>query len=337
MSADAAIPPPTAWSRPAFQLRISVLIPVLNDADGLSRCLNSIRGNGYPADRLEVIVADNGSTDGSREVGARAGVRVVDMPGLPVAAVRNRLAELSTGDVLAFVDADHELAAGWFQSAVETLRRPGVFAVGAPYHAPIDGTWVQRLYDGFRARAAEASDTRWLGSGNLAVWAAQFRSIEGFDTSLVTCEDVDFCQRLRLSGGKLIADERLRSIHHGDPRTLRQLFASELWRGRDNLKVSLRVRPELRDLPSIAVPIATLCCLAALPLGAVAAAYGKVWPLVGVFAAVVAPSAARATAMKQRLGPQPAGGWMRAFAVAATYDLARALAIVVRKGHRRAR
>jgi GT2 family glycosyltransferase len=319
------------------QPKISVLIPVLNDAEGLRRCLASIRANGYASEKLEVIVADNGSQDGSGEIAERSGARVVRMPGVPVSRVRNRLAELATGDVLAFVDADHELAAGWFESAIETLQQPGVSGVGAPYHAPADGTWVQQQYDAFRSRTSARAEARWLGSGNLAVWKARFAAIGGFDTGLVTCEDVDLCQRLRQAGDRLVDDPRLRSVHHGDPRTLRQLFISELWRGRDNLRVSLRVRPDLRELPSIVVPLLMLAAIVSLPLAALAATFGVLWPGVAALSLIVAAPAARTAMMMRRLGRASLQAVARIFTVAATYDIARALALVARKGHRRAR
>ena len=316
--------------------KVSVIIPVLNDAAGLTRCLQSISANDYPPSRLQVIVADNGSTDGSGEVAVRAGATVMQLPGLSVAAVRNRVAAVASGEVLAFVDADHELSDDWLRSAVDALGRPDVAAVGAPYHPPSNATWVQRLYDAFRTHDPEPHDTRWLGSGNLAVRADAFFAAGGFDTSLTACEDVDFCQRLRGWGRRLVADERLRSVHHGDPRTLNQLFNSELWRGRDNLLVSFRGPMAWRDLPSIAIPIVVLACLFAIPAAAIAAALGMPLLLVGaIFLLTVAP-AARAFAMVQRLGRATPRDVVQAFMVASTYDVARALALVVRKQHRRA-
>ncbi len=316
--------------------KISVVIPVLNDATGLARCLESIKANEYPEEHLEVLVADNGSTDGSGEVATRYGAVVIHLPGLSVAAVRNRLAAIASGQILAFVDADHELSSSWLRSAVDALRRGGVAAAGAPYHPPSNGTWVQRVYDSFRTHQPGSSDTRWLGSGNLAIWAGSFNATGGFDTSLTTCEDVDFCQRIRKHAGRLVADERLRSVHHGDPRSLKQLFESELWRGRDNLVVSLRGPLGLRDLPSIFIPMVVLASLMTMPAGAVAAVYGIRMPLLIALTLILAAPCARALAMTSRLQDRSPFGFAQAFLVASTYDLARALAMVIRKGHRRA-
>src|SRR5262245_24421064 len=69
---------------------LSFLIPVRNDAARLRRCLASIAAQRRPGREIEVIVADNGSTDGTREAALEAGAQVIDLPGLTVAALRNR-------------------------------------------------------------------------------------------------------------------------------------------------------------------------------------------------------------------------------------------------------
>jgi hypothetical protein len=315
--------------------RVSIVIPVLNDADGLARCLASIAANEYPESRLQIIVADNGSIDGSGDVALRAGATVVRFPGLRVAALRNRVAAIASGDVLVFVDADHELSTGWLRSAVDALRQPGVAAVGAPYHPPKHATWVQRFYDSFRCHNRQPSDARWLGSGNLAMWARAFAAAGGFDASLTTCEDVDFCRRLR-QNGRLVTDERLHSVHYGDPGTLKQLFVSELWRGRDNLVVSFRAPFSVQDLPSVVIPVVLLASLFAIPIAGVAAVSGLRMPLIAVLCVATAAPAARAIVMVRRLRRYTPLRLAQAFMVACTYDVARALALIVRKAHRRA-
>ena len=92
-----------------------------------------------------------------------------------------------------------------------------------------------------------------------------------FDATLETCEDVDLCARLTAAGHRLVSDDRLRSVHLGDPPTLRALFFAELWRGRDNLRTGLRRLPAWRDVPSLLIPVVDLTGLALLAGGAAAA------------------------------------------------------------------
>jgi hypothetical protein len=238
---------------------------------------------------------------------------------------------------LAFVDADHELSPTWLRSAVETLGHEGVAAVGAPYHPPEPATWVQRLYDSFREHRPEPADARWLGSGNLAVWKWAFTRVGGFDTTLTTCEDVDLCQRLRQDGLRLVGDPRLHSVHYGDPKSLKQLFKSELWRGRDNLLVSLRGPLTMRDAPSIVGPILLLACMAVLPVAVGLALYRSPLPLVALLCVAMFPTIGRAALILRRTGDASLAVATQALSLAATYDVARALAMVIRKEHRRAR
>lgn len=330
MSAFGSSPDREAVGRPGPT--ISFVIPVRNDARHLGECLRSISRNQHHG--CEIVVADNGSTDGSDRVATESRARLLELPGLRASELRNRAAEAASGQVLAFVDADHEIGSDWVRSALETLQLPGVAAVGAPYDAPEDGTWVQRTYDGLRERRPGRRDVEWLGSGNLAVWREPFERIGGFDTTLETCEDVDLCRRLRSAGLRVMSDERLKSVHKGDPATLRALFFGELWRGRDNLRASFRRPFSLRSLPSIAIPIFDLACLALAGAGIVAAAAdGLVLTLVGISGiSTFAMLRAFRILANRGVGTLRLGG--QAFAVALVYDVARALALVLRVTHR---
>ena len=312
----------------------SFVVPVRDDARRLGRCLQSIGACRYPPERVEVIVADNGSEDGSPEVAAVAGARVLSLPGLRVARLRNEAARVAQGDVLAFVDADHELDAGWLEAAAEALGSDRTAAAGAPYSSPPGGTWVQRVYAGFRTHVPGRVETDWLASGNLAIWRTRFAEIGGFDESLETCEDVDLCQRLRRAGLRVVSDAGMRSVHLGDPATLRGLFLSELWRGRDNLRASLRGRLALRDLPSILIPVAQLALLALAVVALLLTPWRSTFgPGVAALAAIVGLSGLRAARLFIRLPERSITDGARAYAVALVYDLARALALVARPGH----
>jgi hypothetical protein len=313
---------------------VSFVIPVRNDAVRLGRCLDTILAGVPSNSRVEIVVADNGSTDNSVAVARASGATVLNLPGLRLGALRNLAAAEATGDVLAFVDADHEIVPAWIPSAIEAFEDPAVAAVGAPCHPPTPATWVQRLYDHLRRHPADREPVDWLGSGNMAVRRSAFDEVGGFDTTLETCEDVDLCRKLRGRGYTLTADRRMRNIHYGDPRTLGQVFFGELWRGRDNIRVSLRPPWTSRTLASAAVPVANLAAAGLALTGLLLGPWIGPWLAASAVAYLVLMIGLRASAMTRHAR---LADWPKACAVAVVYEAGRALALTGRFGYRRRR
>ena len=311
---------------------ISFIIPVRDDAAHLERCLASIATSAEGIDH-EVIVIDNGSRDDSAGVARRAGARTFELPRRRVAELRNAGAALAAGDVLAFIDADHEIAPGWAAAGLALLEDAATSGVGAQYHAPVEGTWVQRTYDRLRNHQPGSRPVGWLPSGNLMVRRAVFERIKGFDETLETCEDVDLCQRLRQDGGTLIASDAMSSVHRGDPRTLKALFVGELWRGRDNLRVSLRGPLSWSDAPSLVLPLLYLTALVGIVVGMLS------WPLGGgvvaaaSIATIVLLTLVRTAALLRAPRDRSPGVAFQSMLVGTVYDTARALALVSLAGH----
>jgi hypothetical protein len=259
---------------------------------------------------------------------------VIVLPRARLGELRNRAAAVARGSILAFVDADHEIAPGWIAAAAEALSQQHIGGAGAPCHPPSPATWVQRWYDRLRSHPRAQEPAEWLGSGNMAVRRDAFDAAGGFDTTLDTCEDVDLCRKLRAAGWRLVADERMRNVHHGDPRSLSQVFFGELWRGRDNVRVSLRRPTSGRTIASAVIPIANLV------FAVVGVAGLLTMTRAGLIVAAVAASlllAEVALRTARMAGAAAPAEWLRAFAVAAAYESGRALALVGRTAYRRRR
>ncbi len=104
---------------PAFQFSVrprvkrlptvSFLIPTLNAAGILESCLQSIRGQDYPPELMEIILADGGSTDATRDLGKRYGALILHNPRRGYDSGKCVAFAGSTGDYLIFVDADNEI------------------------------------------------------------------------------------------------------------------------------------------------------------------------------------------------------------------------------------
>jgi len=313
-------------------IRLTFVLPVRDDASRLRQCLASVAANGH-RDECEIVVADNGSKDASPQVAREAGALVVELPRATVAEMRNVAAQKAHGDLLAFVDADHLIGQLWVESAFDLFRDPGIAAAGAHYSSPGDANWVQRAYGRFRPVLRGVRDADWLGSGNLIVRQEAFRSVGGFDASLEACEDVDLCNRLRLRGYRLVSDDRLSSVHQGDPASLRAVFRGELWRGRGNMTVTLRGPWTPRALTSVVIPVFNLGCLILVAVGAIG------WPWTGPVPVILGLSGLGATlalrVFRMLSGTNALSGVELAgtAAVASAYELARALALVFRATH----
>ncbi len=297
----------------------------------LQRCLASIVRNDYPRALIEIVIVDNDSTDGSGRAAHDYRAVVIKSSGDSVAAHRNRGARAALGSIIAFVDSDHEIDRHWIETAVEVLSDQQVAATGSPYLTQPSPNWVQEQYDGLRVRPVGREDVCWLGSGNLAVNRAVYERVGGFDALLTACEDVDLCNRLRLAGYRIVADPRLRSIHFGDPKTLKALFFGELWRGRDNLRVTFRGPRSLRHFRSALVPVGELYCL---QVSSVAMLFGSLAIAAAFLIAALVPSGIRAAGIVRRQLRPGILAALQALTVAVVFDFARALALIVRGSHR---
>lgn len=106
---------------------VSIVIPTLNSASTLPACLDSIFSQEYPQDRVEVIVADGGSSDGTLSLAREAGCRVVDNPLRTGEAGKARGIAEAAGDVVALIDSDNILdGPGWLGQMTAPFSDPEI-------------------------------------------------------------------------------------------------------------------------------------------------------------------------------------------------------------------
>lgn len=221
---DSLTAPP---AEPGGPVRVAVVIPCKDEVATLAECLQALRSQ-VPAP-FRIIVVDNGSRDGSLEQARTLADVVLEIEGGTIAGLRNEGArQAPDADVLAFVDADVVVAAGWLAEAVNGLRSASL--VGSRMDAPEDGTWVQKRWAALEGGAASSQTSVW--SGHLAMTADVFNRLGGFDTMLATGEDSDLSERLRALGGTIRQQPGMGAVHHGFPRTVFAMWRRERWHSR---------------------------------------------------------------------------------------------------------
>jgi GT2 family glycosyltransferase len=210
---------------------MAAIVPCRNAKGFLTDCIGSLTSSAGDEGRIQLILVDNGSTDGSPEFVEATWPRVgvLRRPGLSVGALRNEGVRAAGGaEILCFVDADCSVDSDYFRAVRESLERHAAQAVGCYYLLPPNPTRLEQAWDALHAPPADGP-VRMINAGNLAVTRAAFEAAGGFDPNLPTGEDAKFCLRLLDRGAVLWQDRRLRVIHHGNPASLRAFFAKEYW------------------------------------------------------------------------------------------------------------
>jgi mycofactocin system glycosyltransferase len=189
---------------------VSIVIPVMNRADELRRCLTSLSQISYPQEKLQIIVVDDGSSDDSPLVAVECGALLVPSGGTGrgPAAARNVGASMASGEILAFIDSDCTASKEWLNELIPAFNDPALAAVGGQ----VDGMSTESAIDRYEAAMSSLSlgsrertgssgnDTFYLPSCNLLVRRSAFSSAGGFKDSMLVGEDVDLTWRLRDRG-----------------------------------------------------------------------------------------------------------------------------------------
>jgi len=211
------------------RVRVSVVVPAHNSPAQVAGCLAAIRASS--GSDVEIIVADDASTDETPEVARAAGARLVQLArNSGPAAARNAGARVANGEVLLFLDQDVLAAPGTIERVVRTLQeRPELAAIFGSYDAaPVDPGVVSQfrnlLHHYIHQHGDPEASTFWAGCG--AVRREVFQSVGGFDVNLVL-EDIELGYRLRQHGHRILLDPELQ-VKHAKVWTLRSMIRTDI-------------------------------------------------------------------------------------------------------------
>jgi len=214
-----------------------------------------------------VLVVDNGSQDQTVQIAKAMGATVFEKPDLTISGLRNFGASQARGIILVFLDADCTVEKDWLKKASEYLAVSEVAAFGSSPIPPQNATWVQNAWFNVRKQKTVLEDVDWLESMNMFVPREVFAKIGGFDETLITCEDCELSTRLS-KNGRIVSDQRIRAVHHGEAATLIHFFRKERWRALSNYDGLQKRLKDISEWPSVFLPVLQLllCATSALLL-----------------------------------------------------------------------
>jgi glycosyltransferase involved in cell wall biosynthesis len=226
---------------------VSIIMPIRNEADFIERALRSILRNSYPAEKMEILVVDGMSSDGTRQIVCRLSqldnrVRMLDNPKRIVPTAMNIGLRAARGEMFIRIDGHAEIPADFIIKSIRCLREHP--------QAWVAGGHIRTVADNYTGRAIASAMRSPIGVGNSRFRLGDYEGwvdtlafgahhkwvvdrVGYFDEELVRNQDDEFNLRIILAGGKIWMSKAIQSTYfpRGSLRTLwKQYFQYGFWR-----------------------------------------------------------------------------------------------------------
>jgi len=227
-------------------LFISIIIPCRNEEKFIGKCLDSIITQDYPKDKLEVLLVDGMSNDGTREIIIEYQrrypfIKLLDNPKLYTPSGLNIGIKKSNGDIILRLDAHCEYPYNYISKCVYWLERSNADNVGGillikPGRETLIAEAISITLSTFFGVGNSyfrigSKDLRYVDTVPFGCYKREvFDKIGLFNENLVRNQDIEFNLRLRRSGGKILLVPDIISYYYARP-DLKSLFNQNFWNG----------------------------------------------------------------------------------------------------------
>ncbi|MDD5195392.1 MAG: glycosyltransferase family 2 protein [Candidatus Omnitrophica bacterium] len=227
---------------------ISIIMPIYNEANYIRKSLEAILNQDYPHERIEVIIVDGVSEDGTRETvleirnqNPKTEIALFDNQRRIVPVALNIGINNSKGDIIVRIDGHCEITSDYISQCVETLQRTGADCVGG-HQRPVAKQLIQEAvalavtspFGTGNARFRHQNNSGWVDTVYMGAYRREvFDRIGMFDEELVRNQDDEFNFRLVQAGGKIWLDQNIRSMYYSrsNLKSLwRQYFQYGFWK-----------------------------------------------------------------------------------------------------------
>jgi len=221
---------------------ISIIVPVKNSARTVRDLMDSLMKLDYDRDKLEIIVVDGRSSDGTRKIVSDYPVLLVDEEGRGLNAARNTGIRWSTGQIIAYTDGDCVVPPDWAHAIVKNFRDPSVSFVGGLVRGYDPEGFLSNYMDEtffnakpvFRWRREETnlSLLNFPAGCNMAFKRSALDKVNYFDERIDHgFDDLDPVEKLCSRGFKIVLDPEV-SVNHQHRTSLREMLRQHFKYGR---------------------------------------------------------------------------------------------------------
>ena len=201
-------------------MKFSVVIPAFNEAPNITRSIRALQSQNILRSDFEIIVVDNNSQDETFSVATSAGAdKVIKEPTRGTNPARQCGFKESSGEIIAFLDADSEPPPNWLEKIEKNLLIKGVAAVSGPFDYGFAGfkNLLDKIYTGkilpgipFVLKFIFGKKAGVIIGGNFAVWRSTLEKIGGLPSLVFWGEDATTAMLISRKVGKVVFDPELK-------------------------------------------------------------------------------------------------------------------------------
>lgn len=227
---------------PAADPTVSIIVPVKNSERTVRDLMESLMRLDYDRDRLEIVVVDGNSSDGTKKIVSEYPVLLVDEEGRGLNAARNTGIKWSTGQVIAYTDGDCIVPPDWASSIARNFLDPSVSFVGGPVKGYDQEDFISTYMDEtffhakpvfrWRREETELSLLNFPAGCNMAFRRTALDKVNYFDERIDHgFDDLDPVEKLSSRGFKIVLDPEV-SVYHQHRTNLREILKQHFKYGR---------------------------------------------------------------------------------------------------------
>jgi len=226
---------------------VTIIMPIRNEAHFIKRAIRSVLNNDYPAEKMEILIVDGMSNDGTREIIAGLSkednrIKLLDNPKRITPSAMNIGIKAARGDLFIRVDGHVEIPADFITNSIRCLHEHS--------EAWVAGGYIKTAAESFVGRAIAAAMQSPIGVGNSKFRLGDYEGwvdtlafgihhkwivekIGYFDEELVRNQDDEFNLRIILAGGKIWMSKAIQSTYFSRGslyKLWKQYFQYGFWR-----------------------------------------------------------------------------------------------------------
>lgn len=206
---------------------ISVIVPAKNEKKYISQCLDSILAQDYPMEKVEILIVDGMSEDGTRQIvkeyaAQHINIRLIDNPKRITPIAFNLGIKNSNGEIITIISAHSFYCSDYFSKCVEYLFKTGADNVGGPMravgHNYISNAIAFAYNSPFGLGGAKFHDENFEGEVDTVYpgcWPRKtFEKVGLFDERLIRNQDIEFDSRTRKKSGRIFLTPKIKSYYY---------------------------------------------------------------------------------------------------------------------------